>query len=241
MELTRINRNLGSKIKERTTHLEMLKDRYERLFQTIPEYVVLYSFDGSIIESNKKCDELADNGSLTNIYSVFKDKEKFEAKMVTLRSGIVENIGEYLIFKGDGSSAHVSVSSAIVQTEKGKGVLSAFTDLTEFKRLQASFFSAQRQEAVGTLAAGMAHDFSNILQNIALQYTLAERATDEEKKKKHLASINGIVEGARKYLEGVLKYTKSSAYIAEVKSGSAITRTAIDISGHILPAGVKID
>jgi len=43
------------------------------------------------------------------------------------------------------------------------GKLEIFRDITEQKKLEAQFRQAQKMEAIGTLAGGVAHDFNNIL------------------------------------------------------------------------------
>jgi signal transduction histidine kinase len=119
-------------------------------------------------------------------------------------------------------------------------VLSVFTDITDYKNIQNSFYLAQRREAVGTLASGMAHDFSNILQNISLQYGLAERADDEEKRDLHLVNINGIVDSARMYIQKVLQSAKESEEKPEPRYGRELTTAAIDIVSNLMPPDVSI-
>ncbi|MGE4318214.1 MAG: nitrogen regulation protein NR(II) [Deferribacterales bacterium] len=241
LEIARKNRNLGMEVMERSQRLENLKTKYESIFKTIPEYLVLYQDDGQIIDKNKKFLELIKDGSSRMLYDVVKEREKFIHEVKSIPTGIVENMGEYTLMKDDGTSVNVAVSTTRMHIRDGSALLTSFTDLTEFKRAHRSFYQDQKREEVGTLAAGMAHDFGNILQNIAFQYSLADRTDDTEKRGKHLESISAIVEGARLYLDGVLKSTKSSEKPSVVMSGSALTKNAIEITGHILPSDVSIE
>lgn len=242
IEMLMVNKRLEKTVKKRTEHIEELKNKYEGLFLTIPEYVVLYETDGRIIEQNKKCEELqcccGELGS--NIFDYVKDRERFMSRAALLKKGITDNMGEYIVHRPSGPIT-VSISSTIVDTEHGVAVLSAFTDITEYKNMQNSFFLSQKREAIGTLAAGMAHDFSNILQNIALQYGLAERSDNEDKRDQHLVNISGIVDGARKYLQGILQYTKNNEESAVIKTGAEFTKAAVDIAGQIVPPDITIN
>ncbi len=52
--------------------------------------------------------------------------------------------------------------------QRPKSVLVINTDLTETKKLEQQFLRAQRLEAIGTLASGIAHDLNNILAPILM-------------------------------------------------------------------------
>jgi two-component system, cell cycle sensor histidine kinase and response regulator CckA len=63
----------------------------------------------------------------------------------------------------DGTEFPVEVSLSPLQSEEGTLVSAAIRDVTEMKALEEQFREAQKMEAVGRLAGGVAHDFNNIL------------------------------------------------------------------------------
>jgi PAS domain S-box-containing protein len=69
----------------------------------------------------------------------------------------------------DGSLVDVSLSVAPLHDASGDvtGGLAILADITERKQLEAQFRQAQKMEAVGQLAGGVAHDFNNMLTAIA--------------------------------------------------------------------------
>ena len=57
-------------------------------------------------------------------------------------------------------------SCSLDPTDPSKGQIVTVIDISESKRLQSKLLHAQKMEAVGTLAAGVAHDLNNILAGL---------------------------------------------------------------------------
>jgi PAS domain S-box-containing protein len=67
------------------------------------------------------------------------------------------------------------VSTAPVETDGRRMVLVCLEDASEQRRLQRQFIEAQKSEALGQLAGGVAHDFNNILTATLLNVELIKR------------------------------------------------------------------
>jgi two-component system cell cycle sensor histidine kinase/response regulator CckA len=67
----------------------------------------------------------------------------------------------------DGQEFPVEVSLNTIQTEEGSFAIAFVSDISQRKLLEEQLIHAQKMEAVGRLAGGVAHDFNNMLTVIS--------------------------------------------------------------------------
>ena len=71
------------------------------------------------------------------------------------------------VLRKDGSNAYIELIASIISREdKVVGTQGVIRDVTEKKRLQDQLHRAQKMEALGLMAGGIAHDLNNILSGI---------------------------------------------------------------------------
>ncbi len=92
-----------------------------------------------------------------------------EAGSLIFNNGSNRNSFETAITREDGSTRVILLEMNGLKDENGKpsAIIALAQDITEKKQLENKLLHAQKMEAVGRLAGGVAHDFNNILTVIS--------------------------------------------------------------------------
>lgn len=181
------------------------------------------------------------------------------------RTGQPEFFYDYEVRRGDGQLCYLDVNVTLIKDEQGKpvGFRGVCKDVTERKhreaekeRLATLLNQAQRLEAIGTLAGGVAHNFNNLLMSI--QGFVSLIFLDIQKGHPHynrLKTIEDLITRGAELTTKLLGYARHGRYatqptpvrdvlsaaVAWLKSGQNQVQVIIDIPEAIWPVAADRD
>ena len=96
---------------------------------------------------------------------------------IAARTGEPVHDYRYDLVFPDGTRRHMLGNVVPLTGEDGvsRGAVGGFLDVTEFKRMEARLYEAQKAESVALLAGGVAHDFNNLLTAVLGNAALLRR------------------------------------------------------------------
>jgi two-component system cell cycle sensor histidine kinase/response regulator CckA len=119
---------------------------------------------------------------------------------------------EWLHKKTDSTPFMTEVSLNRVDLGSGRYLLALVRDISERKILEEQLRQAQKMEAVGILAGGVAHDFNNILSTIVGYASLLQMQAGLDKKlKEYLERILASTERAATLTHSLLAFSRKQA------------------------------
>jgi PAS domain S-box-containing protein len=138
-----------------------------------------------------------------------------------------------------GEAVEVELSADKIQLQGRTCLLVITRDLSEHRRLEQQFYFAQKMEALGQLAAGVAHDFKNYLMVIGMN---AEMLTlNDEKNLARQDQISAAVKKADRLTNELLAYSRRHDIHPEVLDVNAMMAEICRMISNIMGKGVKIE
>lgn len=154
---------------------------YKQLFETAHDAIVIFDPETEVVlEVNRRACELygfeREHFIGLSLKTISPNVERGrEAIARTLKRSTNTNY-ETVHLRKDGSELELEANASLVEYAGKPAILSIHRDLTQRRALEQELRHAQRMEAMGQLAGGVAHDFNNIL---AIVLGAAEMLGDE--------------------------------------------------------------
>lgn len=176
--------------------------RYKLLVEHSPDAILVHA-DGVLVFANPVAVQMlgADNSQsligrpyLDIVHPDYHGIVKARAQQILQGGAPVPKIQEHFI-RLDGKSVDVEVSTLPFAYQGKPAVQVVAQDVSQRKRLEAQLRQAQKMEAIGQLAGGVAHDFNNVLQGIIGYAQLIQQEIPSENR--CCRDVEKILESAR--------------------------------------------
>lgn len=174
--------------------------------------------------------------------SDYSDPEQFDRMWTAIKSG-KEWRGELQNRKKNGEIYWSSIAVSPITNTQGDitNILSIAEDTTEKRRMDEQLRHAQKLEAVGTLAGGVAHDFNNILTGILGHSHIAvEKLSPDDPVQFNLAQIKVASDRAKDLVQQLLAFSRRREADLRAVNLHSIVDEATKLIHASIPSIIKI-
>ena len=248
-------------IRQRELARQQFRDS-ERQYQMLVENINVGIYrraggkDGKIIQANSAILKIfgfdpLESFEQARIIDIYQQEKDIDAFLQELKEkGSLKN-KEICMKKKDGTSIIISCNATAIfdDNHEIKWIDGVVEDITEKKKLEEQLRQSQKMESLGALAAGVAHDFNNILMVITGYGTMLHNKISQQPELDHyLSPILSSAEKAAQLTRSLLAFSRKqvidpkpidlNAVIANMER--LLTRLiGEDIELHTAPAPAK--
>jgi two-component system cell cycle sensor histidine kinase/response regulator CckA len=209
-------------ITERKQAEEALREselKFRSLFDLSPQPVALTDLNtGILLDANRRFCEVTQYtrenilGNTVTDLGLWSEEERGRFVGELIKRGEVNGINVHFKAK-DGTILDVLLFAKTIQLGGKRLIFGTFVDFSKQRRLEARLHHAQRMEALGTLAGGIAHNFNNLLMGIQGNASLMLLDTPPNNPHyKRLLNIEQQVESGSKLAKQLLGYAREGRH-----------------------------
>ena len=171
-----------------------------------------------------------------------EDRDRVLSAMVATASGR-DYHETYRIVLPDGTERWIRDRAFPARAPQGESgqIVGVAEDITEQKRLEEQLLRAQRMEAIGTLASGLAHDLNNILAPVLMAPgILKEQLTDPQQR--HLLELVEIsANRGAGIIRQLLAFSRGLGGSRAAIKPEPILREIVQITKETFPRNIQIN
>lgn len=195
------------------------EDRFRILFDSCPVAMVITDSENwMIVDLNQELCSIGNlrkedliGASTRNLpFFTGDNQDRFMLELKTL--GLVNGM-EMEVVDRAGASRTFRISSRLITLSGLPHIISSFVDISDTKKLEMNLHQSQKMEAIGTLTAGIAHDYNNMLTVILGNLSLAKQIVGKS------GNISGYLDSAEK---ASLKIKRLTAELMSLSRGGIL-------------------
>ncbi|MBA4247069.1 MAG: hypothetical protein C0444_02070 [Microbacterium sp.] len=172
---------------------------------------------------------------------IYNDTTQLDhASAITLRDGYFSD--EINQVARDGRPLVVDCRWQLIPNPDGEQtlILAVNSDITEWRREQDARLRAERMEALGTLAGGIAHDLNNVLTPILMSVQLLALDEDDAHRRDMLASTETAVKRGADMVRQVLSFVRGVDGRRIDVDVNRLVDEFVAITRDMLPEGIQL-
>jgi two-component system cell cycle sensor histidine kinase/response regulator CckA len=206
------------------------EEQYRKLYDSVSDFIFTHDAEGRFITINRAtteylgytADELIGRPIADFMFPKYRETFNEEYLAEIKKKGFYEGVSVYL--NRSGEKLYVEYRNTLVEREGkepyitgvGRDITERVKSQKEMEILERQVQHAQRMEAIGTLAGGIAHNFNNLLMGIRGYTSLMLLETDSDHPfHEWLKNIEKLVQSGARMSGQLLGYARGGRY--EVK------------------------
>ena len=134
----------------------------------------------------------------------------------------------------------VRISAETIELGETSCILSIITDITSARSLEEQFRQAQKMEAVGRLAGGMAHDFNNMLSVIIGYCDLSQDHSDLELIRRDTQQIKTAAQRAAKLTGQLLAFSRQQVVRPCILNLNTVVNDVLQMLLRVIGADIRL-
>jgi signal transduction histidine kinase len=188
-----------------------------------------------ISELRRLLEDILSQNTVFNDYVVTHDFERIGPRTLLLNARRLDHV-QFILLAMEDVTVRMQDQARLEQFVQERTV--ALTrEMTERQRLEEQLRQAQKMQALGTLAGGVAHDFNNILMMILGYTELAQHALPQESPiRLHLQQVLTAVQRGAAVVQHILAFSRQTPVARTPISLTILLRDTLPFLQAFLPS-----